>query len=151
MRWFSRASLVAAIALATTAAGYAVADRGGTPAAPALGPEPVTVVVDVEHSRFLPDYVRVVEGTEVRFVLRNDDPINHELIVGPQSVHDRHSNGTEAYHPPKPGELSVGPDEQGVTSYVFDEPGTVEMACHLPGHYAFGMKGEIEVVPAGQA
>jgi uncharacterized cupredoxin-like copper-binding protein len=30
---------------------------------------------------------------------------------------------------------------------VFDEPGIVEMACHLPGHYAFGMKGEIEVVP----
>jgi uncharacterized cupredoxin-like copper-binding protein len=151
MRWFSRASLVAAAAFATTAAGYAVADRGGTPAAPALGPEPVTVVVDVEHSRFLPDYVRVVEGTEVRFVLRNDDPINHELIVGPQSVHDRHRNGAEAYHPPKPGELSVGPDGQGVTSYVFDEPGTVEMACHLPGHYAFGMKGEIEVVAAGQA
>jgi uncharacterized cupredoxin-like copper-binding protein len=148
VRLITRAGIVAAAAVAATSAGYAVADRGGTPAAPALGPEPVTVVVDVEHSRFLPDYVRVVEGTEVRFVLRNDDPINHELIVGPQSVHDRHRNGTEAYHPPKPGELSVGPDEQGVTSFVFDEPGTVEMACHLPGHYAFGMKGEIEVVAA---
>jgi uncharacterized cupredoxin-like copper-binding protein len=148
VRLITRAGIVAAAAVAATSAGYALADRGGTPAAPALGPEPVTVVVDVEHSRFLPDYVRVVEGTEVRFVLRNDDPINHELIVGPQSVHDRHRNGTEAYHPPKPGELSVGPDEQGVTSFVFDEPGTVEMACHLPGHYAFGMKGEIEVVAA---
>lgn len=146
MRQLGRVAVIAAVALATTAAGYAVADRGGTPAAPALGPEPVTVVVDVEHSRFVPDYVRVVEGTEVRFVLRNDDPINHELIVGPQSVHDRHRNGTEAYHPPKPGELSVGPDGQGVTSYVFRTPGTVEMACHLPGHYAFGMRGEVEVV-----
>jgi uncharacterized cupredoxin-like copper-binding protein len=131
-----------------TAAGYSVADRSGPPE-PALGPAAVTVVVDVEHSRFLPDHLRVVEGTEVRFVLRNDDPINHELIVGPPSVHARHHNGTEAYHPPKPGELSVGPDEQGVTSYVFDEPGTVEMACHLPGHYAHGMRGEVEVVAAG--
>jgi len=25
------------------------------------------------------------------------------------------------------------------------------MACHLPGHYAFGMHGEIEVVPRAQA
>ena len=133
VRRFVRVGIVAAAAAFATTAGYAVAGRGGTPAAPALGPEPVTVVVDVEHSRFLPDYVRVVEGTEVRFVLQNGDPINHELIVGPAWVHALHEHGTEAYHPPKPGELSVGPDEQGVTSYVFDEPGTVEMACHLPG------------------
>ena len=147
MRHLLRLGVATSVGLVATAAGYAVADRGGPPA-PALGPEPVTVIVDVEHSRFVPDHLRVVEGTEVRFVLRNEDPINHELIVGPASVHARHANGTEAYHPPKPGELSVGPDEQGVTSYVFDELGTVEMACHLPGHYAFGMHGEVEVVEA---
>ena len=85
-------------------------------------------------------------GTEVRFVLRNGDPIGHELIVGPPDVHARHAHGTEPAHEPRDGELSVGPDGQGVTSYVFDEPGIVEMACHLPGHYEFGMHGEIEVV-----
>ena len=79
-------------------------------------------------------------------MLRNDDPIGHELIVGPPAVHDRHRHGTEAAHEPRDGELSVGPDGQGVTTYVFDEPGVVEMACHLPGHYAFGMHGRIEVV-----
>ena len=69
----------------------------------------------------------------------------HRHRIAPE-VHARHEGGHEAEHPPVPGELSVGPDEQGVTSYVFDEPGTVEMACHLPGHYAFGMRGEIAVV-----
>ena len=93
------------------------------PPAEALGPEPVTVVVDVEHSRFEPSYVRVVAGTEVRFVVSNSDPINHELIVGPADVHARHRDGTEPFHAPRDGELSVGPDEQAVTSYVFDEPG----------------------------
>ena len=83
----------------------------------------------------------------MRFVVSNDDPINHELIVGPQSIHDRHRNGTEAEHPPRPGEISVGPDEQGVTRYTFDTPGTIEIACHLPGHYDYGMRGEVEVVP----
>lgn len=145
MRLLLRLGVATCVGLGATAAGYAVADRGATPA-PALGPGPVTVVVDVEHSRFVPDHLRVVEGTEVRFVLRNQDPINHELIVGPSSVHARHADGTEAYHPPRPGELSVGPEEQGVTSYVFDDAGTVEMACHLPGHHAYGMHGEIEVV-----
>ncbi len=136
------------IAGAVTAGGYALADTGGGPPVEALGPERVTVVVDIEHSRFEPSNLRVVAGTEVRFVLTNGDPINHELIIGSPDVHERHRNGTEAEHEPRPGELSVGPDGQGVTSYVFDELGTVEMACHLPGHYDFGMHGDIEVVEA---
>lgn len=148
MKLVARLVLAAVAAVGVTAAAYAVADSPAPPAE-ALGPEPVTVIVDVEHSRFEPSYLRVVAGTEVRFVVTNGDPINHELIVGPPAVHDRHRGGHEAEHPPVPGELSVGPDEQGVTSYVFDAPGTVEMACHLPGHYAFGMHGEIDVVAAG--
>ena len=149
MKYLLAMLLSVGVAAATIATGYVVAGDVEAPPAVALGPEPVTVVVDVEHSRFEPSYVRVVAGTEVRFVVSNGDPINHELIVGPPDVHDRHRHGTEPYHEPRPGEISVGPDEQGVTSYVFDEPGTVEMACHLPGHYAFGMRGEIEVVEPG--
>ena len=145
-------ALVTAAALiaggAVSAAGYAIDDGADAPPPEALGPEPVTVVVDVEHSRFEPDHLRVEVGTEVRFVLVNGDPINHELIIGPPDVHARHAEGTEASHAPKDGELSVGPDGQGVTRYVFHEVGTVEMACHLPGHYDFGMHGEIDVVPA---
>jgi uncharacterized cupredoxin-like copper-binding protein len=109
----------------------------------------VTVIVDVEHSRFEPSDLRVVQGTVVHFVLVNGDPINHELIIGPPDVHARHANGTETSHAPRNGELSVGPDGQGVTSYTFDDLGSVEMACHLPGHYEYGMHGEVEVVARG--
>lgn len=137
------AALLAGAAVSAT--GYAL-ERDDPPPAEALGPDAVTVVVDIEHSRFIPDRLRVVAGTEVRFVLTNGDPINHELIIGPPDVHARHANGTEASHPPRNGELSVGPDGQGVTRYVFHDVGTVEMACHLPGHYEYGMHGEIEVV-----
>ena len=131
---------------AVTAGGYVLAAPATATPFDALGPEPVTVVVDVEHSRFVPSELVVETGTEVRFVVRNADPIGHELIVGPPDVHARHRHGTEPEHEPRDGEISLGPDGQGVTSYVFDEPGTVEMACHLPGHYAFGMHGVVEVV-----
>ena len=141
------APVIAALVVGSAVAVGGLALAAGDDQTPVtLGPGPVTVVVDVEHSRFIPSSLRVEAGTEVRFVVRNDDPINHELIVGAPDVHARHRNGTEAKHAPKPGELSVGPDEQGVTTYRFDEPGTVEMACHLPGHYDYGMHGEIEVV-----
>ena len=146
MQAAARLCVALTAATVTAGAGYVVAAATEGPPTEALGPEPVTVRIDAEYSRFVPDSLRVEVGTEVRFVLMNGDPINHELIIGPESVHRRHEEGTEATHTPKPGELSVGPDEQGVTSYVFDEPGTVEMACHLPRHYEDGMRGEVEVV-----
>ena len=110
----------------------------------------MTVRLGIEHSVFTlsPAPLRVVAGTEVRFVVANDDPIGHELIVGPPEVHARHEAGTHASHGAVPGEVSVAPGGEGVTTFVFDAPGTVEYACHLGGHYAYGMHGEIEVVAA---
>lgn len=84
-------------------------------------------------------------GTLVRFIVRNHDPINHELVVGDASVHARHRRGHEAAHPPVPGEVSVGPGETGETVYRLDAPGDVFYACHLPGHEAYGMRGWIHV------
>jgi uncharacterized cupredoxin-like copper-binding protein len=42
--------------------------------------------------------------------------------------------------------VSVAPGDTAETTYRFPEPGTVEMACHLPRHLTYGMRGEIEVV-----
>ena len=142
MRLLGRTLLAAAVGVSFTAAGYAI----DQPAEAALGPGEVTVVLDIEHSAFTPQQLRVTQGTTVRFVVANHDPINHELIVGPPDVHDRHRNGTEAEHAPVPGEVSVGPGERAVTSYTFGDAGTVEFACHLPGHLRYGMRGEVQVV-----
>jgi uncharacterized cupredoxin-like copper-binding protein len=154
-RWSGRRRrrrwLVAAVAVALVAggAGYgAVALAGDRPSPPALGPGDVTVQLDVEHTRFRPDGLRVVEGTRVRFVVVNGDPINHELIVGGADVHARHADGTESEHPSIPGEVSVGPNGTAITTFTFDEPGTFEFACHLPGHYEYGMHGDVEVAAA---
>jgi len=120
---------------------------GDDPSEGALGPGTGTVELEFHHSRFLPARLEGVEGTTVRFVVHNTDPIDHELIVGDAAVHRRHELGSEPYHPPKPGEVSVAAGTTAETSYHFRERGTVVMACHLPGHFAFGMRGEIEVVP----
>ncbi len=116
------------------------------PAEDALGPGTVTVELELHHSRFRPAKLRVIEGTTVRFVVRNTDPIDHELIVGDAEVHRRHERGTEPFHEPKPGEVSVPAGTTGETTYHFHEPGTVVVACHLPRHLSYGMRGEVEVV-----
>ena len=140
------------VAVGVASAGFAVAAAGTEdPPDAALGPGDVTVELHVEHSLFEQTEIRVVEGTRLRFVLDNDDPINHELIVGGPEVHARHTLGTEARHPSIPGEVSVGPNEVAVTTLRFDDLGTFEFACHLPGHYEYGMHGVVEVVPADDA
>lgn len=136
------------VAVVVTGAGYAVdAAADARHHREALGPGTVTVTLDVEHSQFSTDRIQVRAGTLVRFVVDNQDPIHHELVVGPEEVHERHEHGTELAHPPVPGEVSVGPGERGMTFAEFDTPGEVTFACHLPGHVAYGMVGTVEVVP----
>jgi uncharacterized cupredoxin-like copper-binding protein len=143
------------VVLAVLGLGAVVLTRAGasdtTSDADVLGPGPVTVRLDVDHSRFTvrPDGrtpIRVRPHTEVRFVVVNHDPIGHELIVGGPEVQARHEGGHEASHPPVPGEVSVPAEGRAGTTYVFHEAGPVEYACHLPRHYAYGMHGIVEVV-----
>lgn len=141
------ALLVTVVTVGTYAAGASLQARATDREAATLGPGHATVVVDLEHSRFVPDRLRVRAGTLVRFEVVNHDPIHHEFVLGPSAVHHAHAHGTELLHPPVPGEVSTGPNESGMTFYTFDEPGTVAFACHLPGHVAYGMVGEVEVVP----
>jgi uncharacterized cupredoxin-like copper-binding protein len=101
----------------------------------------------MRYSRFSTGEIEVYEGTLVRFVVTNRDPIHHEFIVGPESVHAAHERGHDSHHPPVPGEVAVDPGERGLTIYRFTEPGTVTFACHLRGHAGYGMTGEVRVLP----
>jgi len=104
-----------------------------------------TVELTVHHSRFSLDELHVRPGETIRFVLRNTDPIPHELIVGDQSVQDVHEAGTEAHHGDRPGEVSVAPGATAVTTYRFGSPGRLLFGCHVPGHWAYGMRGVITI------
>jgi uncharacterized cupredoxin-like copper-binding protein len=114
---------------------------GGCTAA-AGGPE---IAVNINHSRFAPSELRVESGTTVRFVIHNRDPIDHEFILGAAPVQRRHENGTHAEHDAVPGEVSVPAGTTRSTSFTFAEPGRLIIGCHLPGHYDYGMRGDVIV------
>jgi uncharacterized cupredoxin-like copper-binding protein len=106
-----------------------------------------TVELTVHHSRFSLDELHVRAGETIRFVVRNTDPIPHELIVGDQTVQDIHEVGTESHHGERAGEVSVAPGATAVTTYRFVAAGgRLLFGCHLPGHWDYGMKGMITVV-----
>lgn len=104
------------------------------------------VVLGVRWSAFSESSVKVPRGVPVRFTIRNDDPIGHELIVGDAALQARHENGTEPAHEDRPGEVTVGPGETATTTVTFAEAGMAYFACHLPGHYRYGMRGVVHVV-----
>jgi uncharacterized cupredoxin-like copper-binding protein len=114
-------------------------------AAAACSPGVRTVEVTIEHSRFDPAIIEASPGETVRFVIRNLDPIDHEFILGDRAVQDRHESGTEPHHGAIPGEVSVAAGAQAVTTYAFPGGGTLQFGCHLPGHWAYGMRGTVQV------
>jgi uncharacterized cupredoxin-like copper-binding protein len=128
--------VVAAVALALLASGC-----GGAATAPAAD----EATIGIRHSQFGPAVLTVPVGLPITITLRNDDPIEHEWIVGNADVHQRHRDGTEPYHDTIPTEVTLAPLQSKDTTVTFDTPGDYAFICHLPGHEAYGMKGMIRV------
>jgi uncharacterized cupredoxin-like copper-binding protein len=145
-RWGRVTLVLAAAWLAVAGAAAAYAFTAGDSDDP-LGPDDAAITLRVDHSRFTPGRITVVEGTTVTFTIVNNDPIGHEFIVGGPQVHKVHKNGKHGKHGTVPGEVSVAPGVSASATYTFGEPGDVLFACHLPGHFAYGMVGEVNVIP----
>ncbi len=134
-----RFALAGGLALALGLAGMAAAWAQGP------GPGTVTVEIPIRYSGFERDVVTVPAGSPVTFVLRNDDPIDHEWIVGDAAIHARHRSGTEPAHGIRATEVTVRAGTTATTIVTFREPGTYLYICHLPGHEAYGMVGTVRV------
>ncbi len=105
-----------------------------------------TVHITIHFSRFFPDNVVVHPGEAVTFVVRNTDPIDHEFILGDRHVQRFYEKGTETFHTPKPGVMTVPADTTRVTTYLFPfQSGQLLFGCHVPGHYAYGMRGLVTI------
>jgi len=102
--------------------------------------------ITIHFSRFEPAEVTVRAGQPVTFELRNEDPIEHEWLVGDELVHWAHRLGTEPYHDEIPTEVTIPAFETKTTVVSFDKPGEYAFICHLPGHEAYGMRGVVTVV-----
>jgi uncharacterized cupredoxin-like copper-binding protein len=101
--------------------------------------------IAIRFSRFEPGTMTVPSGEFVTITLRNDDPIEHEWIVGTEEVHERHRSGTEPFHDAIPTEVTIPALSERATRLVFNEPGSYSFICHLPGHEAYGMTGTLIV------
>jgi uncharacterized cupredoxin-like copper-binding protein len=108
-------------------------------------PSSATVTITIHYSAFDRPALTVPAGVPVTFVLVNEDPIDHEWLIGDDVFHEAHRTGTHASHGDMPTELTIPALETVRTTITFDEPGTLAYICHLPQHEAYGMVGVLTV------
>lgn len=114
----------------------------GTVLAGACAPAaPPAVTITIHYSHYSPAQIDVPAGVPVTFTIRNDDPIDHEWLVGDVAMHERHRLGTETVHAARPDELTVPARSTRTTTLTFRTPTTLQYMCHLPGHEQYGMVG----------
>jgi uncharacterized cupredoxin-like copper-binding protein len=123
--------MVVALALAAFAASACATAQAATP---------TEVGIRIHYSRFEPSTTLVTAGVPITFTIVNDDPIDHEWLIGDPAFHSRHRTGTEPVHGDRPDEVSLPPMSVKRTTLTF-APGTYTYICHFPGHEAYGMVG----------
>jgi uncharacterized cupredoxin-like copper-binding protein len=103
------------------------------------------VEIRIHYSHFDQTELTVPRGVAVTFVLVNEDPIDHEWLIGDAAFHARHRDGTEAHHGAPPDEVSVPALSTVETTLTFMNPGSMQYICHFPLHEAYGMVGTLTV------
>ena len=131
----ARHRLAAAVAVVLVATAVAGCSR----------PSGQTIEITIHYSAFDPAELRVPAGVPITFVLVNEDPIDHEWLIGDDAFHAAHRTGTHAAHGGVPTEVTVPALATVETTITFDEAGTFAYICHLPSHEAYGMVGTLMI------
>ena len=97
--------------------------------------------------RFTPDALNVRTGETIAFQISNTGGVRHEFFIGTpaeQQAHERDMAGGAPMHA-EAGQVDVPAGTTVRLLYTFDRAGTLEYGCHVPGHYAAGMRGTITI------
>jgi uncharacterized cupredoxin-like copper-binding protein len=85
----------------------------------------------------------------ITFVVTNAGDAVHEFTLGDAAMQRDHAEAMA--HMPSgmahelPNSIAIEPGETKRLTWQFGRGGTLEYACHEPGHYDAGMRGQITV------
>ena len=119
----------------------------GKPGDPAKVSRTIEVVMS-DTMRFSPANIAVKSGETIRFVVKNDGKIKHEMVLGTVKELKEHAalmrKFPEMEHADA-NQVSVEPGKTGEMIWQFTRAGKVDFACLQPGHYEAGMTGKVTV------
>jgi uncharacterized cupredoxin-like copper-binding protein len=122
-------------------------DIGG-PAAAAEADRTVEVTT-LDTMAFEPSHIDVAAGETITFHVTNAGQVAHEFTLGDAAMQQAHAEEmAEMEHAmahDTSNSITVQPGETKEVTWRFGAAGLLEFACHQPGHYPAGMRGQITV------
>ncbi len=117
----------------------------GRPGSPASVSRTVTIRMS-DKMRFSPERLTVKRGETIRFVVKNDGKLLHEMVLGTAKGLEEHAalmrKFPEMEHD-EPYMVHVEPGKTGEIVWTFDKSGEIDFACLIPGHFEAGMTGKV--------
>ena len=102
--------------------------------------------------RFSPSELTIERGETVKFVVRNNGKVMHEMVIGTMKELKEHAAMMQK-HPgmehDEPYMAHVQPGKTEVIVWQFTKAGEYYFGCLVPGHFEAGMVGQIRVLAKG--
>lgn len=148
--------MAAPSALAYAGAGPAGHSHGGQelPFGEAGDPKkpsrPVSIVMSEGDGKmqFIPNRIEIKKGEQVKFILRNNGELDHEIILATLEMNLEHAKEM-AKNPDMehddPNAKRLAPKKAGEIVWKFTKAGEFDFSCLIPGHRELGMTGTIVV------
>lgn len=108
-----------------------------------------TIVVEMsDHMKFSSGDLILKKGETVKFVVKNNEKLRHELVIGTLSELKEHAAYMKKFpnmEHDDPNMVSVNPGKTGDIIWQFNKAGEFYYACLVPGHMEAGMINKITV------
>jgi uncharacterized cupredoxin-like copper-binding protein len=122
----------------------------GKPGDPKKPARIVSIVMAEKDGKmaFIPDRIEVRRGEQVKFQLRNNGELDHELVLATLEENLKHAiemqKNPDMEHD-DPNAKRLAPKKTGEIVWQFTKAGEFDFSCLIPGHREAGMTGKIIV------
>ena len=97
---------------------------------------------------FIPNRIEIRKGEQVKFAVRNNGDLDHEIVVGTMDDNLKHMaqmmKNPDMEHD-DPNAKRLAPKQTGDIVWKFTKAGEFDFSCLIPGHRESGMFGTIIV------
>lgn len=151
------AALAVLLSAGTAMAGPGGAGHGhgddtayGKPGNPKKPARIISVVMAEKDGKmaFIPDRIEIRRGEQVKFALRNNGELDHELVLATLEENLKHAiemqKNPDMEHD-DPNAKRLAPKKTGEIVWQFTKAGEFDFSCLIPGHREAGMTGKIIV------
>lgn len=110
-----------------------------------------TIEIEAVDVAFKPTAIDVAQGETILFEIHNSGAAVHDFTIGDAKTQNAHDREMAKMKDPTMGSHGDGnavviePGKTAELAFTFTTAGEFIFGCHIPGHYAAGMRGTITV------